>query len=77
MTHPLICPGQNPASVPLLKFAKDNQWMALHALAHCTSRVLLSFQKDADQAEEDWGVVNSLAVLGMEERAKWSFGASL
>ncbi|TFK72380.1 SET domain-containing protein [Pluteus cervinus] len=72
--HPLLCPAQNPASVPLLKWAKEIQWMALHALALTTSRLLLTYNHgDAGEFEKDWHVVKSLAELGMEERAKYSF----
>ncbi|KAH7928037.1 SET domain-containing protein [Leucogyrophana mollusca] len=68
-THPLLCPSQNPASVPLLSFARRAEWMALHALAQCTSRLLLAHQKDAEvQLANDLGVVRGLAELGMEER---------
>ncbi|KAA1474144.1 SET domain-containing protein [Dentipellis sp. KUC8613] len=65
--HPLLCPAQNPASVPLLTFARRAEWMALHAVAHCAARLLLA--EPAQQAE-DWAVFRALAVLGMEERAK-------
>ncbi|TFK20659.1 SET domain-containing protein [Coprinopsis marcescibilis] len=69
--HPLLCPAQNPASVPLMRFARDNQWMALGALIHCISRVLLAHQhKDA---KADLDIMRSFASLGMEERAKYDF----
>ena len=44
--------------------------MALHALAQCTSRILLAFQRDEAQAEEDWRFLRAMAQLGMEQRAK-------
>ncbi|KAI0830327.1 SET domain-containing protein [Trametes gibbosa] len=69
-THPLLCASRNPASAPLLHFARRNQWMALHALAQCTARVLLAYNQDEKAFEEDWEVVRSLAQLSMEERAK-------
>ncbi|KAI0092344.1 SET domain-containing protein [Irpex rosettiformis] len=69
-THPLLCPAQNPASVPLLRFAQANQWQALHALAQCTARLLLSEQRDEKELLDDRNIVNGLAQLGMEERAK-------
>lgn len=68
--HPLLCSARNPASVPLLAFARDAQWMALHALAQCTSRLLLASQQDAATFDLDWDVVHGLAELGMEERAQ-------
>lgn len=68
--HPLLCSARNPASVPLLAFARDAQWMALHALAQCTSRLLLASQQDAATFDLDWEVVQGLAELGMEERAQ-------
>ncbi|KAI0697799.1 hypothetical protein BC835DRAFT_737993 [Cytidiella melzeri] len=69
-THPLLCSAQNPASVPLLRFAQVNQWQALHALSQCTARLLLSEQRDEKEFLEDWNIVAALAQLGMEERAK-------
>ncbi|KAK0208411.1 hypothetical protein DFS33DRAFT_1496957 [Desarmillaria ectypa] len=60
-THPLLCPGQNTASVPLLKQARSLAWMALHALSRVTARVLLG-------GEQEWDVVKAMAELGMEER---------
>lgn len=73
-THPLLCPSQNPASVPLLKYAKDIQWMALHALAQCTSRILQANQlKDPSTLNSDWDIVKGLAELGLEDRFKYSF----
>lgn len=66
--HPLLCPARNPASVVLLKFARNAEWMALHALALCTSRLLLAAQRDDGTFDEDLQVVQGLAELGMEER---------
>ncbi|KAG7450171.1 SET domain-containing protein [Guyanagaster necrorhizus] len=60
-THPLLCPGQNAASVPLLKQARSLAWMALHAISRVTARVLLG-------GEQEWDVVKAMAELGMEER---------
>jgi hypothetical protein len=68
--HPLLCPARNPASVPLLAFARKAQWMALYALTQCTSRLLLASQKDDATFDSDWEVVQGLAVLGMEERSQ-------
>src|SRR5580698_9442622 len=48
-THPLLCPAQNPASVPLLAFARKHAWMALHALTQCTARLLLAHQQQGRQ----------------------------
>ncbi|KAF8900453.1 SET domain-containing protein [Gymnopilus junonius] len=73
-THPLVCPVQNPASVPLIKYAKDIQWMALHALTQCTSRILQANQlKDPSTLNSDWEIVTGLAELGLEDRFKYSF----
>ena len=66
--HPLLCPARNPASVPLLAFARQAGWIAVHALAQCTSRLLLAAQADDGSLEADQQVLQSLAVLGMEER---------
>ncbi|KAH0834097.1 hypothetical protein J3R83DRAFT_11384 [Lanmaoa asiatica] len=66
--HPLLCPARNPASVALLKFARNAEWMALHALAQCTSKLLLSAQRDDGIFDEDLQVLQGLAELGMEER---------
>ncbi len=71
--HPLLCTTQNPASVPLLKYARDCHWMALHALAHVTSRILLVNQHSEEAMRKDREVVESWAVLGMRERVKCSY----
>lgn len=81
-THPLVCPTQNPASIPLLAFAKKHTWMALHALTQCAARLLLSQQQTTggggseDALRDDWRVYRALAELGMEERARGSWCAS-
>lgn len=77
-THPLLCRSRNPAAIPLLDFARQNQWMALHALSQCTAKILLSFQQDESTFDSDWTVFRSFAQLGMEERAKggWYVHAS-
>jgi hypothetical protein len=69
-THPLLCQSQNPSSAALLKYARNNEWMALHALSQLTSRILLAGQAGGDTLEEDWDVVQAMAALGMEERFK-------
>lgn len=71
--HPLLCPARNPASTPLIKFAKDNEWQGLHALIQSTGRILLATQDTGEGAhfEEDWRIFNSFAALGMEERGLW------
>ena len=74
-THPLLCPAQNPASVPLIKYARESQWMALNALAQCTSRILLANQVGEETLKADWVIVKGLAVLGMEERFLYSFSS--
>ncbi|ESK93322.1 putative set-like protein [Moniliophthora roreri MCA 2997] len=76
--HPLLCPAQNPASVPLLKWARESEWLALHALAQLTSRLILANQLDASGKllEEDWRVYSSLAQMSLEDRAKYCFGQS-
>ncbi|KAJ7271065.1 hypothetical protein C8J57DRAFT_1320581 [Mycena rebaudengoi] len=72
-THALLCPAQNPASMPLLRWARAREWMALHALVQCTARVLRAYAAGEAQGEKDWGVAAAFAELGMEERAKYSF----
>ncbi|KAF8064044.1 hypothetical protein FPV67DRAFT_1782409 [Lyophyllum atratum] len=74
--HPLLCPAQNPASAPLMKMIKETRWMALHALAQCTSRVLLAGQRSAEEEDHNWKIVTGFAELGMEERFKYSFNSS-
>ena len=72
-THPLLCPAQNPASAPLLAFARKNVWMAFHALTQCAARLLLAQQAGDDALRDDWRVYRALAELGMEERARGSW----
>ncbi|KAH8988997.1 SET domain-containing protein [Lactarius hatsudake] len=76
-THPLLCPAQNPGSVPLLAFGRKHVWMALHALTQCAARLLLAQQAGDDVLRDDWRVYRALAELGMEERAQggWLQGA--
>jgi hypothetical protein len=69
-THPLLCPAQNPASAPLLAYVRRNTWMALHALAQCTSRIMLSAQISDEAVENEWVIVRGLAEMGLEERFK-------
>lgn len=71
--HPLLCSARNPACVPLLNFVRETEWMTLHALAQCMSRLLLADQMNEKAFTEDWEFVKSLAELGMEERFKYSF----
>ncbi|KAF9562868.1 SET domain-containing protein [Agrocybe pediades] len=72
-THPFLCPAQNPASIALLKFAKESKWLALHALAQCTSRILQANQLGEAAFQLDWDIVQGLAELSMEDRFKYSF----
>lgn len=44
--------------------------MALHALAQCTSRLLLASQQDDGSFTKDWEIFQGFAGLGMEERFK-------
>ncbi|KAJ7730656.1 hypothetical protein DFH07DRAFT_969040 [Mycena maculata] len=74
-THPLLCAAQNPSSMPLLRWARSKEWLALHALVQCTARVLLANAAGEAARAADWAVVRGFAVLGMEERAKYSFRA--
>ncbi|KAF5376059.1 hypothetical protein D9615_007697 [Tricholomella constricta] len=74
--HPLLCPSQNPGCAPLLKMIKETQWMAFHALAQCTSRVLLAGQRSPEEEDRDWKTMTGFAELGLEERFKYSFNQS-
>ncbi|KII90144.1 hypothetical protein PLICRDRAFT_581341 [Plicaturopsis crispa FD-325 SS-3] len=67
-THPLLCPAQNPASVPLIAFARKTEWMGLHAVAHCAARILLDNQISESDLHSDWRIIQGLAELGLEER---------
>jgi hypothetical protein len=44
--------------------------MALHALAQCTSRIMLAAQISDEAVENEWRIVRGLAEMGMEERFK-------
>ncbi|KAF7373607.1 Set-like protein [Mycena sanguinolenta] len=72
-THPLLCAAQNPASMPLLRWVRSREWMALLALIQCTARLLLANAAGEEALAADWAVVRGFAVLGMEERARYSF----
>ncbi|KAK7688770.1 hypothetical protein QCA50_008309 [Cerrena zonata] len=69
-THPLLCRSRNPASAPLINFARKNEWMALYALTQCTARLLLDYQQDETLFKTELDVTRSFAQLGMEQRAK-------
>ncbi|KAJ7699349.1 hypothetical protein B0H17DRAFT_307442 [Mycena rosella] len=69
-THALLCPAQNPASMELMRWVRSHEWMALAALVQCTARLLLA---TGSAQRADWNVVRGFAVLGMEERARYSF----
>ncbi|KAL4065513.1 hypothetical protein V8B97DRAFT_1166233 [Scleroderma yunnanense] len=75
--HPLLCPTRNPASVPLIAFARNTEWLAIQALVQCTSRLLLASQTDDGSLDLDQQVLQSLAVLGMEERFRALSGQGL
>ncbi|EJC97972.1 SET domain-containing protein [Fomitiporia mediterranea MF3/22] len=69
--HPLLCPATNPASVPLLNFARSRGWLAAHAVAQCIARVLMAFEQGRKQdLEEDLRFIRSLAQMSMDERWK-------
>ncbi|KAJ7835947.1 hypothetical protein B0H14DRAFT_3109925 [Mycena olivaceomarginata] len=72
-THPLLCAAQNPASMVLLRWVRSKEWMAFHALIQCTARLLLANAAGEETLASDWAVVRGFAVLGMEERARYSF----
>ncbi|KIK57606.1 hypothetical protein GYMLUDRAFT_229170 [Collybiopsis luxurians FD-317 M1] len=74
-THPLLCPAQNPASVPLMNWVRETQWIALHALACMTGRVMILCQ-DPKVADEEWRIVSSFATLSMEDRAKYHYDSA-
>ncbi|KAF8192761.1 hypothetical protein K438DRAFT_1906839 [Mycena galopus ATCC 62051] len=69
-THSLLCAAQNPASMPLLRWVRSREWMALHALTQCTARLLLANAAGEEALAADWAVVRGFAVLGLEERAR-------
>ncbi|KAF5329121.1 hypothetical protein D9758_017147 [Tetrapyrgos nigripes] len=71
--HPFLCPAQNPASVPLMGWVREIQWMALHALAQLTSRLLTVGQLDDKLLDEEWRVVSSFAQMSLEDREKYHF----
>jgi hypothetical protein len=57
----------------LLRWVRQNEWMALHALTQCTARLLLANAAGEAALKADWAVMRGFAVLGMEERARYSF----
>ncbi|THV03478.1 SET domain-containing protein [Dendrothele bispora CBS 962.96] len=73
--HSFLCPAQNPASVPLMKWGREIQWMGLHALAQLTSRILTVSQLGDDKAllEEEWRTISGFATMSLEDREKYHF----
>ncbi|KAI6147056.1 hypothetical protein BKA82DRAFT_3938749, partial [Pisolithus tinctorius] len=51
-----------------LAFARKTEWLAVRALAQCTSRFPLAFQAESKPLNLDLQVVKSLTVLGTKER---------
>ncbi|KIK57619.1 hypothetical protein GYMLUDRAFT_263088 [Collybiopsis luxurians FD-317 M1] len=74
-THPLLRRAQNPASVPLMTWVREAQWIALHALACMTGRVMILCQ-DPKVADEEWRIVSSFATLSTEDRAKYHYDSA-
>ncbi|KAF7315805.1 Set-like protein [Mycena indigotica] len=69
-THPILCPAQNPASLPLLRWARTREWLAVHALTQCAARLVVANNAGSDVLAADWAVFRACAALGMEHRAK-------
>ncbi|KAJ7658862.1 hypothetical protein DFH06DRAFT_1327414 [Mycena polygramma] len=72
-THALFCAAQNPASQAFLRWTRAREWLALHALAQCTARLIFAHAAGEAALKADWAVVRGFAALGMEERARYSF----
>lgn len=55
-----------------MDFIRKSEWIAPHALAHLTSRILLAQQQPGGENEfkTDFEVVKGLSTLGLEERFK-------
>ncbi|THH08554.1 hypothetical protein EW145_g2618 [Phellinidium pouzarii] len=69
--HPLLCPATNPASIPLLAFARRLEWMACHAAAQCIALVLIAHEQGRQSdLDESMRFLGALAQMGMEERWK-------
>ncbi|KAL5501618.1 hypothetical protein ACEPAH_8878 [Sanghuangporus vaninii] len=69
--HPLVCAALNPASVPLLSFARSRTWLAVHAVAQCIARLLMAHEQGRKQdLEQDLRFMRALAQMSMEERWK-------
>lgn len=68
--HPLLCPPVTRRLFPCwaLAFARKTEWLAVRALAQCTSRFPLAFQAESKPLNLDLQVVKSLTVLGTKER---------
>ncbi|KAJ7630062.1 hypothetical protein DFH06DRAFT_1005634 [Mycena polygramma] len=75
-THALFCAAQNPASMAFLRWTRAREWLALHALAQCTARLVLAHAAGEAALKADWAIVRGFAALGMEERARYSFRLS-
>ena len=51
--HPLLCAALNPASVPLVAFARYRTWLAVHAVAQCIARLLMDHEQGRKQDLEE------------------------
>ena len=52
-----------------MDFVRKSEWIAPHALAHLTSRILLAQQQPGEnEFKMDFEVMKGLSTLGLEER---------
>jgi len=69
--HALLCPAQNPASIPLLDLLKTEKWKALGAWTRVVALILSQHSKgQTGEMEDSLEIVRSLAGMTFEKRLK-------
>ncbi|KDQ08958.1 hypothetical protein BOTBODRAFT_47915 [Botryobasidium botryosum FD-172 SS1] len=69
--HALLCPVQNPASIPLLDFIKAEKWKALGAWTRLVALILSQHSKgQTEEMQDSLEFVRSLAGMTFEKRLK-------
>jgi hypothetical protein len=76
MYHPILCTSRNPGVGEAFEYARKKEWIAFHALTKAIGRLMMAFGESGskgsgqDKWEDEKGVWEGLAVIGMEERAR-------
>ncbi|KAG8878145.1 SET domain-containing protein 5 [Tulasnella sp. 332] len=76
LSHPFLCSVQNPAVAPLLKYIREQAWIALGAWTKVVALLLGEWSAASSNANvkvgtsKEWKVVRGLAAMSLRERLK-------